>query len=416
MYEVKFDKLATTKRRVLAWDYQRGDISFAVEFDIYEEHYKKLRSMINQTLKSFKLIKQVEAGSASGQAIKIPADAAWAKMPVKERHDLRKQLEADQERKLRAKLPKDWKVTKSKHFLVISHADAKFTKSVVKTAEACFVWLDKRFGGISDEYVRRSILRICRDADEYRAYHTSGSGGFGYRISFGSFSREVSELQFYRGQLMRDTWSYLMRNLFSHYLADKDDDLMDDVPTWVESGIANWLYGVAIKGQRVSFDPTLYERMAIAKLKKKGGFRDGSLKSVRELMSMTPKEAADLDKAEGAVAYQMGAMVRYLEGRGKKNKLFGGKDFLVEYCRACSAAEKEWAKKNPGAGRRKVKEASTEEEEEKQAADQRARSKQYSLENEAKNRAILKLANSKVCDWTDQEWDRLQKGYASSIK
>ena len=67
-----------------------------------------------------------------------------------------------------------------------------------------------------------------------------------------------------------------------------------------------------------------------------------------------------------------------------------------------------------GSGRRGLREATTEEEEEKQEAEQRARSQRNSLETEAKNRTILKLANSKACDWTDQEWGRLQKGYASS--
>ncbi|MEE2888453.1 MAG: hypothetical protein VX951_13565, partial [Planctomycetota bacterium] len=378
MYEVKFDKLANAKRRVIAWDYQRGDQSFAVEFDIYEEHYKKLRSMINQALRSFKFIAMKAPVDEVSASVKIPGKSAWKKLSMAERHKLRKELEAQQERRLRQKLPADWKVTKSKHFLVISHADAKFTKSVVTLAEACFGWLDKRFSGISDEYVRRSILRICRDADEYRGYHTSGSGGFGLMISFGMFSREVSELQFYKGEVLRDSWGSLMRNLFSHYISDKDDDLMDDVPTWVRSGIGYWLNGTVVKGRKVTFEPTLYERMELAKLKKKGGFRNGSLKSVRELINMTPKQVADLDKADGAVGYQMGALVRFLEGRGKKSKQFRGKDFLIEYCRASSAAEQEYVKKHPGSGSRTVKAASTEEEEEQQAARQRERSEQYS--------------------------------------
>lgn len=416
MYEVKFEKLAYAKRRVLAWDFTREDVSYAVEFDIYEEHYKKLRSTINKVMKSFKFIESSQqTASGDGESVEIPGSKEWKKMPVSERHKLRQQLEAEQERKLRARLPKDWKVTKTKHFLVISHADAKFTKAIVGMGETCFSWLEKRFGSISDEYVRRSIIRICRDVDEYRAYHGS-SGGFGFSISFGSFRRDVSELQFYRGELLRDQWSYFMRNLFSHFLSDKDDDLMDDAPTWVSTGIGYWLNGVVIKGRKVTFAPTIYEKMEMARLKKKGGFRKGSLKTVKELMSMTPKQASELEKAKGEPYYQMGALMRFLEGRGKKSKVFGGKDFLIEYCRASSAAEKEYVKKNGRSGLSGVREATTEEEEEQRESKQRERNKQYSLSSEAKSRAILKDTNAKACDWSDDEWKSLQKGYARSVK
>lgn len=421
MYEVKIEKLSYGgKRRLVAWDFTQKNVSFAIEFDVYEEHYKKLTPLVKKVFRSFKFVARntfPSEGEAEG-AIKIPNDEDWKKLPVTERHRIRLGIEAEQERKLMAKLPKDWKVTKSKHFLVISHGDPKFTKAIVNIGEACFAWLERRFDGLSDEYVRRSIIRICKDYDEYQAYHSGGSGGFGFSISFGSFQREVSELQFYDGERMNYQWSYFMQHLFRHYLRDKDDEFMDDAPDWLSRGIYGMLSGTVVKGRRVSFQPTVSARIAIAKLKKKGGFKNGSLKNLRDLMSMTGKEFYDLEKKnqDAAIRYQLGYLMRFLEGPGRKHKLFGGKDFLVEYCRAATAAYDQYKKDNPTAFSATVKEATTEEEEEEQAAKSRARSERYSKERAKRDRTVLNLVNGKACNWTDMEWKSLNKAYARTVK
>ena len=327
IYEVKFEKLTNAKRRIVAWEFKQGDVSFAVEFQVFEEHYKKLRSMMNNTFKSFKFI-ETEAADASNSkaaAAEIPDRDEWKKLSPIERHKRRLALEEEQEKKLLAKLPKDWKVTKTKHFLIISHADQKFTKAIIKAGNASWDWLDKRFGKLSDEYVRRSIIRICKDSDEYEAYH-SGVGSW-FSISFGSFSREVDELQFYQGEVLREQMSYLMRQLMSHYLSDKDDTLMSDAPDWLRSGLGGYLAGTVLKGRKVVFQPTVNERIAIAKLIQAGGFRKGKLKTPRELMNMTDKERAELDKNSGESNYQLAHLVRFLEHGGRKHALFTGQGF-----------------------------------------------------------------------------------------
>ncbi|MHC4079260.1 MAG: hypothetical protein ACYST0_12565 [Planctomycetota bacterium] len=415
IYEVKFEKMARAKRRIVAWEFKRQDVSFAVEFDIFEEHYKKLKSTMASTFRSFKFvdIATAEAADANAPRVEIPNREEWKKLSPIDRHKLRRALEDEQAKKLLDKLPKDWKVRKTKHFLVITHADAKFTKAVIAAGDACWAWLDKRFGKLSDEYVRRSIIRICRDADEYSAYH--GGSGSWFSISFGSFSREVDELQFYQGEVMREQMSYMMRNLFSHYLKDKDDRLMNDAPDWLQRGLGGYLAGTVLKGRKVVFEPTVNERVAIAKLIQKGGFRKGKLKTPRELMNMTRKEQGELDKKKGESYYQLAHLVRFLEGPGRKHKLLAGKDFLVEYCRAAQAADDEYDKKNPSESRG-YKEAETEEEEEQQAAERERRWKESAEAAAKADLGMLKLLNGKMCNWSDEDWASLQKAYARTCK
>ena len=207
----------------------------------------------------------------------------------------------------------------------------------------------------------------------------------------------------------------MMRSLFSHYISDKDDELMDDAPDWIRTGLGGYLNGVALKGRRVVMQPSVGERIAMATQIRKGGFRNGSLKTVKELMNMTDKEQSELSKKDGEPRYQLAHLVRFLEGPGRKHKLFGGKDFFVEYCRAGQAAAKEFREANPSK-RRGYKEATTEEEEEQRAAESERRSKEYWEERTKRERGVLGILNGKMCNWSDDEWKSLQKAYARTCK
>ena len=193
---------------------------------------------------------------------------------------------------------------------------------------------------------------------------------------------------------------------------------MDNAPDWLSRGISGMLSGTVIKGRKVLFPPTLYQRIAVAKLKKKGGFRNGSLKNLRDLMSLTGKEYYDLEKKnkDAGITEQFAYVLRFLEGRGRRHKVFGGKDFLVEYCRAATASYEKYKEDNPTAFSGSSKEATTEEEEEEQAAKSRARSERYSKERAKRDRAVLDLVNGKACNWSDKEWKSLNKAYARTVK
>ncbi|MEE9127046.1 MAG: hypothetical protein V3U11_07885, partial [Planctomycetota bacterium] len=217
------------------------------------------------------------------------------------------------------------------------------------------------------------------------------------------------------GESLYNEMSYLMRNLFSHYLKDKDDTLMSDAPDWLRTGLGGYLAGTFLKGRKVVFKPTVNERIAIAKMIQKGGFKKGKLKTVRELMNMTDKEQRELSKKEGEPNYQLAHLVRYLEGAGRKHKLFGGKDFLIQYCRAANTVDDEYDEQNPrkSSGYR---EADTEEEEEEQAAEREKRWKEMREGASQAELAKLKRLNDKMCNWSDEEWASLQKAYARTCK
>ncbi len=415
LYEVKVEKGAYVERRLLAWEFRRGDISFAVEFDIFEEDYKGLKKTMEKTLKTFKLL-EVEDPSAAenlmgkGYEIRITDIDKWRKMPLDERHERRKADEARQHELLRSKLPKDWEVTETEHFLVISHADKKFTKKIVDIGDACWAYLEKRYGKLSDEYIRKSIIRICADYEEYKAYHFS-TGSY-FSISFGA---DVSEMQFYEGEMINYQWGYMMRELFDHYMSDLDAELWEEAPYWLTAGMRGYLYSCKVKGKKVTFEPSIAERVAISRLKKKGGFKKDILKEPKGIMDLTYVRYSDLRKAKKEPFYQCTHLVRFLEGKGTRHKLFKDKDFLVEYCRAGFTAAAQHEKENPGK-KRDYKEATTEAEEEAYAAGAEERREAQSRAGETRNREVLGLLHQQACNWTEAEWKSLTKAYAKTCK
>lgn len=55
-FEIKLEKLANDKMRYIGWVYEGQGVDFAVEFEVLESQYKKLRPQIMATLGSFKFI------------------------------------------------------------------------------------------------------------------------------------------------------------------------------------------------------------------------------------------------------------------------------------------------------------------------------------------------------------------------
>ena len=64
----------------------------------------------------------------------------------------------------------------------------------------------------------------------------------------------------------------------------------------------------------------------------------------------------------------------------------------------------------------RYKEADTEEEEEQQAAEREKRWKETREGASKAELAKLKILNTKMCNWSDEEWESLQKAYARTCK
>ena len=149
------------------------------------------------------------------------------------------------------------------------------------------------------------------------------------------------------------------------------------------------------------FRPDDDEKEAFHELRRKN-----AVKSARQLMNMTYEDYVKGNRAELHMDEQFVNLLRFIEGPGRRRKLFKGQDFILEYMRESIVAAVRYKEENPTDAE---PEAGSEEEEEAQA--------QKRGEVAAKRRsAILRMVNDKLCSWSDKEWKRLNKAYAKFCK
>lgn len=407
-YEVKLEKTEWMKRRLVTWVFKGQGMDVAVEFEVLEDRYANLIGTVKNSLKTFRFVDRKAVVAASEDDAAAPrkkltsalwtkSRQEWRKLPAEQRLEQRKQIEQDRFDAVKARTPADWTISRSDHFLVVSHADPRFTKTCVDAAETFRDWLDQTFGDVSDEYVRHGVFRVCKDWDEYEAYRFKGSSeSRGFSVSD---NREaVTYRDNYNGTSGRDV-GYFLDDIFATYLWDKDPLLYGYLPAWLSWGLSRYVTRAQVKGRKITFDADDWEKEDIREL-----IRGDKLHDLKTLMSLDYDDYWKMYQAERRTDTELTAVVRFVLGPGKRHPLL--KDFLPEYMKAVVAVGEEFDEKEGVVH----KEATTEEEEEQQA-------KQVDAKLKERRKAIAAKLNAKVMGgWTDKDWQSLQRAYEKAIK
>ena len=294
-------------------------------------------------------------------------------------------------------LPSDWTVTESDHFLVISHASPKFTKQMTKGAELFYQWCHKEFGSLGEDYVRRPVLRLCKDRDEYNAFHFGSSNSTGW-----SFSGEDRELgtyhDNYNGSSGRDV-SLLFPGILQHYLQERDPFITSYTPRWLSSALHDYVTECYVKGRKLDFRVEDFERDGARELQ-----REGNLPKLQDLLCMDAESYSKLRSANYEVSYAASQALRYVLGPGSRDKAF--KDFLKRYFQTLIAV----GEKHDDSKGMTFKSAETEEEEEELA---KARAKRFKDRAKTLQRDINQMMFGGV---NAKTWAKHEKAFAKFIK
>ena len=407
-YEAKLHKSEYLKRRLVTWVFRGDGMDVAVEFDLLEDRYKNQIGIAERSLKSFRFFDREIVGGEATTAVDRgrarPSSRlwtknwkAWEKRPADERFRLRKEVEEARFEAIRARTPEGWKVTRSPSFLVVSHTDGRYTKLCVDAAEAFRKWLDDTFGDLSDEYVRHGVLRICADADEYRAFRFTGSRET-LRYSVSDDREAVTYRDSYNGTSGADM-GFFLDDILQTYLYDKDPRLFRYTPAWLRWGLVRYARSAQIKGKRIVFKASDWEKQGVRQL-----VREDKLIDLRELMSLDDDEYLALIRKERRAGYQLGSLVRFLLGSGKRHPRLKG--FFADYLTAVIEVGEQFDKKKALT----TKTAETEEEEEEQARSVQAKLKE-------RRKEVGRAINARTVDkWSDKDWKSLRKAYERSIK
>lgn len=403
MCEVDVHK-STPRLHLYSVVFHRPTFEIAIEIEVLEDRLDKLEKICKKVLKSVRFTEPaaesgaaVTGGRKTSKRLKSAFRSEWKKLSTEERYETRRQMEREHHKAARARTPPDWTITESKHFLVISHAEGKFTKKMIDGAELFYSWCEKEFGKLGNDYVRRPVLRLCRDADEYRAYHFDSSNATGWSL-FGGDREIGTYYDNYNGTSGRDV-SVLFGGILRHYLQEKDSYIVSFTPYWLTWALDDYLDAAIVKGRKLEFKAGDWSRDEARNM-----FRDGKLPPLRKILEADADAFRALRKADSRAHYAAAQAIRYILGPGKRQKAF--KNFLLRYFKAAITVGEKDDKRSPT----KYREAKTEAEEEAMAKTRAARNKDR---RKALQQEINTLVLSQI---TDKDWKKLEKGYAEFVK
>ena len=397
MYEVKVEKLARTgPKRIVTWVYHLEDVDVAVQFEVLEDSYGKLKRTVARTLESFKEIPRTAAlpedQQSAGTTVRISFGDLEKLDP--DQRKAKRQLQEQQEHEAAiANLTEGWRHERMGSFLVLSHADAKFDKRVVEQAEAVIRFLEDTFDYVGpQEYVRAPILRICKDMDEEWAFRRGG-GTWSFNNLEITTHKDVSGFASFE-------FESINRGLVHHWFYEKDLELWSGMPEWLQYGITNLIAESSEKHGKLDFYRDEWTRDTLREL-----LQQDRATHVRELMSMTSQEFLSGSGSSGWDRMKEAhALVDYLLlGKGSKGST---KNLVHDYIRTLDEIVEARSKESVFTT---AEAPETEEEEVEQL--RRRKDAWRKREQELLDAVEQRLFG----DWSSKDWDKLDRNYRRSL-
>lgn len=400
--DIKVEKLTRTgPKRIRTWIYHLEGVDIAIQIEVLENHYKKLKKTVDGILKSFDEIPRegtLPTEQTSGDGFVFLSRSQLDELSLSERNKrLMEQCEAQHQRVIDA-LPDDWDHKEEKGCLVISNADLKYGKDLANHANAVMKWLEDNFDFIGPQrYVRGPILRICKSRDEEYAYERGGGNGWG-----GTSLEFVTSLENIRDWAGEFNW--ITGRVATHWFQDRDRELYLAMPEWLRHGVTEFLENSKAKGSKLKFRVDDWERDDLRE-----AVREGRVRGARSLMQMSRTELWSTDGQDFFSARNEAENFVFflLAGDGSKNKKY--KEIIPNYLKNLKLVLEETKdleeEKVPGA----ADAPETEEEEE-----ERFRKLQENYKDREKE-FLEKVFDRTFADWSQKDWDKLEKAFTKSI-
>lgn len=403
-YEVTFEKLVDTPKRVHAWAYYTEDAIYGFVGETLIKFEEKVKPDLMAAFKSFKAFQRT--GALPG-AETTGSDVVLSTGDDNLDDDMRKRKREERVMKRLARikdsLGDDWTIKESEHFIAVSHADAKYTKQMLDHCENVRAWLDKNLGYVGTGYAGRIIIRICKDTVEDDALRkTAGWSGGGL---------EVLTYKDREGLSGWGPFDFVNGGIFDIWLRDKNESLTWSMPSWISSGLRQLICTAESKGKSVEFRPATWDRVRIATQR-----RDGKLHPAKAFFTMTSQELWK----DWETANQQEFFVRYLMvGNARKNPKF--KNLLADYLKAVvfviderEAARVKAMKKEKEAAEGAEPPADDEPKDEKEE-EERLRKQREEWGKDEKQ--FLDTVYQRVfSSWTVKDWEALNASYWKELE
>jgi len=403
MCEVKIHK-ARPKLHLYSVVIRQPTFEMAVEFEVLEDRLDKVKQNCLRALKSIRIKAPSNEASApithkgakrTSTRLWTEFRSEWRKRPSLERDEIRKVMEQQHHVATRKATPDDWTTNESKHFLVISHANPKFTKQITNGAELFYKWCETEFGSLGEDYVRRPVLRLCKDSAEYRLLGSSSSTNWSLLVS----DREIGTYYELGTGSSGQNISTLFPGILQHFLQERDPYIVSYTPDWLKWALTDYVRECHVSDRKLDF--RVKNRALDGLVDLQGNYvlirellRNGKLPKLQELLGMNKVKFPKMRSSA----------LRYVMGPGSRDKAF--KNYLTRYFKTAIAVGEEYDNSNA------ITAKHTETEQEKEE-----RAKAYATQSKARAKQLQNEINEKMlADINAKTWAKHETAFVKFVK
>jgi len=400
--EIKVEKgLFGGPRKIVTWIFKNEDCDFAVQFELVENAWPKLKGTILSCMRSFRRIGKDSGAAADAGRPGEKISESLADLTPAQRAMRRRDMEKQSQDRFTKALTEGWTAKKHGRIFVLNHADDRYAEKIAENANAVLDYLDESLGYIGPgEYVRAPVVRICKDYDEARLYDKGGSG-FSGAIIISSildfefvFDREYTTYKD-TGSLIRSS-DDITSGVCRHWFYERDQTLYQNTPRWLSIGLMRCFGMSRAKGRKLDFFNDSWERVGLSQQ-----VREGRLSKIQDLVKMDPETLSNDQNRYDECA----AAARFLLTGPKR-----ARDALKAYFDAIGviARRDEAERKKSAKGGDSSKPKTLEEEDAKFKAERTQR-------RDAEKNHLEEVYQAAFGSWSEADWKSLQSAYEKSL-
>ena len=389
--------------RICAWEFKTDIAKIAVEYQGLAKTADKSQRTVDRLMKSFKAIDRTESLNLSSFSGEWVSALFMDNLTQEERNNRRKQLEESAWTKATTDLPDEWETYEIDGVRVLSRVDKKHATKVVDRILAIYGWLEETFPEVGKgEYVRRPIVRVCEDEEEYRSFRR---GTFDLQSFLASVSTDI-EIVTYKSDFGAASWvwSQINTEAMRQWFSDRDRDLTFALPPWLTLGLAGMLEGADVRGGKLKFGQSDLEMFLMVEAKQQDSF----LPAHGLLTMSTDRLVKTLQDREYGPYVQCTALARYLlDGKGARSK--ETKDAVPRYLSGLRQVLDQIETESEKDGKAPDKKPANEEEEQQLAKARREAFKSREA------RILEYCLEATFVDWEDKDWESFDRAFQKSL-
>ena len=304
-----------------------SDGESALCFDCLTNQYDKLKKEFDATIGSATPLARVAAVPVSAP---WDTDKEWATKDAPTRNGARKAWITAVVDAAMKDAGTAFKPSKSKHWSVLSAADAGFTKKAVAAAEAMRAWMTQKMPDLVKDAPQPAVLRIFGSMDHYNAYLTTVTETRDY-------DQKRRELHFVNDPDNGGSGGYgmLFRAVMWHALDDMDDGILPAMPRWFDNGIWEFLRSSQCDGKKIEFAASDVEKGRMAYYGQNNQEIPATWHLIQEAIQKSPEDGKNEDP--WGYTPDCSRLIRWwLMNEG--GKAFEKPNLFVDYVRAVGQA------------------------------------------------------------------------------